>query len=163
MDCSLPGFSVHGVFQARILEWVAIPFSRGSSWPRDQTQVSCTAGRLFTDWATREARSRIYIHKIFSVVPKSIMYIVSSRIIYWVLFLGLALSRMRLENFKILLVHNFWIQVPCSWVCEAAHRWMALAQLGKCCDKFIYKCHSNSHTHTGYLYHSRASQEKNAM
>ena len=121
---------------------------QGTAWPRDRTQVSCTAGRLFTGWATREARSRIYIHKIFSVVPKSIMYIVSSRIIYWVLFLGLALSRMRLENFKILLVHNFWIQVPCSWVCEAAHRWMALAQLGKCCDKFIYKCHSNSHTHT---------------
>ena len=55
MDCSLPGFSVHGIFQARILEWVAISFSRGSSWPRDQTQVSCIAGRRFTLWATREA------------------------------------------------------------------------------------------------------------
>ena len=54
-DCSLPVCSVHGVSQARILEWVAIPFSRGSSWPRDQTQVSCTAGRYFTGWATREA------------------------------------------------------------------------------------------------------------
>ena len=41
MDCSLPGSSAHGVLQARILEWVAIPFSRGSSRPRDQTQVSC--------------------------------------------------------------------------------------------------------------------------
>ena len=40
MDCSLPGFSVHGILQARILEWVANPFSRGSSRPRDQTQVS---------------------------------------------------------------------------------------------------------------------------
>ena len=37
----LPGFSVHGLFQARILEWIAIPFSRGSSWPRDQTHISC--------------------------------------------------------------------------------------------------------------------------
>ena len=45
----------HGILQARILEWVAIPFSRGSSRPRDQTQVSCIAGRFFTDWATREA------------------------------------------------------------------------------------------------------------
>ena len=44
MDHSLPGFSVHGILQARILEWVAIPFSRGSSLPRDRTQVSCTAG-----------------------------------------------------------------------------------------------------------------------
>ena len=43
MDCSLPGFSVHGLLQARILEWVAIPFSRGSSQPRDGTWVSCIA------------------------------------------------------------------------------------------------------------------------
>ena len=48
MDCSPPGFSVHGILQARILEWVAISFWRGSSPPRDQTQVSCTAGRFFT-------------------------------------------------------------------------------------------------------------------
>ena len=51
MDCSPTGFSVHGILQARILEWVAIPFSRGSSWPRDQTLVSCIAGRFFTTWA----------------------------------------------------------------------------------------------------------------
>ena len=55
MDCSLPGFSVHGIFQARVLEWVATPFSRGSSQPRDRTQVSRIAGRRFTLWATREA------------------------------------------------------------------------------------------------------------
>ena len=54
MDCSLPGSSVHGIFQARILEWVAIFFSRGSSWPRDRTRVSCIVGRRFTIWATRE-------------------------------------------------------------------------------------------------------------
>ena len=54
-DCSLPGSSIHGIFQARVLEWVAISFSRGSSWPRDRTWVSHTAGRLFTIWATREA------------------------------------------------------------------------------------------------------------
>ena len=57
MDCSSPGFSVHGILQARILKWVAIPFSRGSSWPRDWTQVSPTAGRFFTIWATWEAHS----------------------------------------------------------------------------------------------------------
>ena len=48
MDCSPPGFSVHGIFQARLLEWVAISFSRGLSQPRDQTWVSHTAGRHFT-------------------------------------------------------------------------------------------------------------------
>ena len=52
MGCSPPGSSVHGIFQARILVWVAIPSSRGSSWPRDRTQVSCIAGRFFTIWAT---------------------------------------------------------------------------------------------------------------
>ena len=51
MDCSLPGSSVHGILHARILEWVAIPFSRGSSWPRDWTQVFQTAGRFSTIWA----------------------------------------------------------------------------------------------------------------
>ena len=54
MDCSLPGSSVHGIFQARVLEWGAISFSRGSSRPRDRTQVSCIVGRRFTIWATRE-------------------------------------------------------------------------------------------------------------
>ena len=52
MDCCPPGSSVHGILQARILEWVAIPSSRGSSRPRDWTQVSCTAGRFFTIWTT---------------------------------------------------------------------------------------------------------------
>ena len=57
MDCSLPGSSVHGIFQARVLEWVAISFSRGSSQPRNWTQVSCIAGKCLTIWATREASS----------------------------------------------------------------------------------------------------------
>ena len=48
MDCSPPGSSVHEILQARILEWVAISFSRGSSQPKDQTEVSHIAGRLFT-------------------------------------------------------------------------------------------------------------------
>ena len=48
MDCSLPGSSVYGIFQAGILEWVAISFSRGSSQPRDQTQVSRIVGKRFT-------------------------------------------------------------------------------------------------------------------
>ena len=55
MDCSPPGSLVHGIFQAWKLEWVAISFSRGSSGPRDRTQVSRIVGRRFTVWATREA------------------------------------------------------------------------------------------------------------
>ena len=54
-------YTVHGILQARILEWVAYPFSKGSSQPRDRTQVSRIAGRFFTMWVTREAPN-IYIH-----------------------------------------------------------------------------------------------------
>ena len=60
MDCSLPGFSVRGIFQTRVLEWVAISFSRGSSWPRDWIQVSRIARRHFTLWATREAQTALW-------------------------------------------------------------------------------------------------------
>ena len=52
MDYRLPGSSVHGIFQAIVLEWVAISFSRGSSWPRDRTWVSHIVDRHFTVWAT---------------------------------------------------------------------------------------------------------------
>ena len=65
MDCSSPRSSVHGILQARILEWVAIPFSRVCSWPRNWTWISCNAGRFFTIWATREAQ------KMFSRRKKS--------------------------------------------------------------------------------------------
>ena len=58
MDFSLPSCSVQGILRARILEWVSISFSRGSSWPRNQTRISCIAGRVFTIWATREGGRR---------------------------------------------------------------------------------------------------------
>ena len=54
--CDPMDYRVHGILQARILEWVAVPFSRGSSQPRGRTQVSRIAGRFFTSWATREAQ-----------------------------------------------------------------------------------------------------------
>ena len=55
MDCSSPGSSVHEILQARILEWVVIPFSKGSSQIRDWTHICSITGRFFTIWATREA------------------------------------------------------------------------------------------------------------
>ena len=61
MDCSPPGSSVHRILQARILEWVAIPFSRGSSRPRNWIGVSCIAGRYFTVWATRNHHELLVI------------------------------------------------------------------------------------------------------
>ena len=53
VHCSPPGSSVHRILQARILQWIAIPFSRVSSWPRDRTRISHIEGRFFTIWATR--------------------------------------------------------------------------------------------------------------
>ena len=58
MDCSPPGSSVHGIFQAIVLERIAISFSRGSSRPRDQTLVSCIVDRRFTIWATSDTRGK---------------------------------------------------------------------------------------------------------
>ena len=60
MDCSPLGSSVHGIFQARILEWVAISFSRQSSWPRGWTCISCISRWILYHWATREALYLLY-------------------------------------------------------------------------------------------------------
>ena len=65
MDCSLQGSSIHGILQARILEWVAISFSRRSSWPRDWTRVFHIVGRCFTIWATKEVIIYLPICKFF--------------------------------------------------------------------------------------------------
>ena len=67
MGYSLPSPSVHGILQARILAWVAIPFSRGSSPPRDRTQVSLIAGRLFIIWATREVHIHFQFYMEYSL------------------------------------------------------------------------------------------------
>ena len=69
MDCSLPGSSVHGIFQAIVSDWIAISFSRGSFQPRDQTQVSRIVDRCFTIWATREVLSMLKYMSIESVMP----------------------------------------------------------------------------------------------
>ena len=58
--CHPMNYRVHGILQARILEWIAFPFSRGSSQPRNCTQVSCIAGGFFTNFATREAQEIWY-------------------------------------------------------------------------------------------------------
>ena len=61
MDRSPPGSSVHGILQVRVLEWVDISFSRGSSQPMDRTQVSWIAGRFFTNWATSKAPQKVKV------------------------------------------------------------------------------------------------------
>ena len=64
--CNPMDYTVHGIFQARLLEWVAVPFSRGSSQPRDQTQVSHIAGRFFTSWPPRKPKILEWVAYPFS-------------------------------------------------------------------------------------------------
>ena len=75
MDCSLPGSSFHGIFHARVLEWVAISFSGGSSWPRERTWVSSIEDRCLTIWATKLGGflhiSLLKTHPIFISLPLS--------------------------------------------------------------------------------------------
>ena len=67
MNCTPWGSFVHGILQARILEWIAIFFSRWSSWPRDWTRVSCIAGQFFTIWATKKAVWEITVRALSMV------------------------------------------------------------------------------------------------
>ena len=83
MDCNPPGSSVHGLLQARILEWVAILFSKGSSWLRDWTWVSCIASNFFTVWATREAWDFLCVLSL--VLPVFLTYLLS---LHYLDFLG---------------------------------------------------------------------------
>ena len=102
MDCSLIGSSVHGILQARILEWVAILFSRGSSWLRDWARISCIAGRFFAVWATREAQY-MYTYSWFT----SLYIETNTTLLYYILILKNSLVNGRLnnkENRRILLV-----------------------------------------------------------
>ena len=81
MDCNPPGSFVCGILQTRVLEWVAIPFSRGSFKPMDQTQVSCTAGRFFT---TCEAKMNFSSRRIWILNsgPLLIIYVTYSTLIF---------------------------------------------------------------------------------
>ena len=78
MNCSPPGSSVHGILQAKTLEQVTIPFSKGSSLLRDRTRVSCTAGRFFTVWATREQKNKLWWIQLLrsrgSLLPQYSLY-----------------------------------------------------------------------------------------
>ena len=102
MDCSLPGSSVLGILQARILEWIAIPFSRGSSQPRGRTGVSCIAGRFFTIWATRGAH-------------KNVNYVLFRKVVFVFLLLE-ALNSMKFRD------HFLSIPSVCGII--IAHEWL---------------------------------------
>ena len=88
MDCSVPGSSVHAIFQARVLEWVAISFSRRSSRPRDRTCISRIVGRGFTIWASKE--NTFLNYQVRTCNDSSLWYFLSANIntnrlwrVYW--------------------------------------------------------------------------------
>ena len=103
VDCSLLGFSLHGVLQARILEWVAMFFSRGASQPRDGTQVSCTAGRCFNLWATREAPTVVVVTQIYTFLKTHLKNVIVLKILFQT---SLAVQWLRIH----LSVQGTWVQ-----------------------------------------------------
>ena len=132
MDCSPPGSSVYGIFQAGELEWVAISFFRGSSWPRDGTWVSCIAGRHFTFWATREVlmvlwfSHRIVIYFVLAYKNKAWGKVnCKYSIWYW----EMEPQGIRLEGIKENEPKNEGkqIHVVCSWISQnitRKHIWL---------------------------------------
>ena len=134
MNCSPSGFSVHGIFQARILEWVPFLFSRGPSWPRDRNWVSCIAGRFFTIWATREVlnppgtvgnfgrlmdriMSWYFIFKI-NTAKETLMY----RTVLWTLWERERVGwfgRMALKHVK----YHVWNKLPVQVRCTILDAW----------------------------------------
>ena len=97
VDCSPSGSSLHGILQARILEWGAIAFSRGSSWPSDWTRVSHISGRCFNLWARREAHEGIYI-KMVNIDDYWIFTVVQD-CTKWFFYFGLA---------HLLIIKHLW-------------------------------------------------------
>ena len=114
MDCNPPGSSIYGILQARILEWVAISFSRGSSQPRDQTQVSHIVGRRFTIWATREVQIWKETYVFNSHLQKLIIKKNNSAVWFYRLMLVISLLKLCFICAKHLII----FLLLSSWICN---------------------------------------------
>ena len=141
MDCSPPGSSVHGILQAWILKWVAMPSSRGSSWLRDQTCISCIAGQFFTQWATGETLSSFVCMLNCSVMSNSLWShglpgssvneIFQERILEWVV---ISCSR---ESFQ-----------PRDRTCVSCISYISRQILYHCATWEVPSSFTHTHTHT---------------
>ena len=114
LDYSPAGSSLCRILQARILEWVAIPFSRGSSWPRDQTQVLRISGRFFTVWATREAPPQFHLFSSAQLVAQSCLTLCDPMTAICHASLSITNSRSLLELMSIELVMPFSHLILCQ-------------------------------------------------
>ena len=160
VDCSPPGSSVHGILQARILQWVAILFSRRSSRPRDWTRVSRIVGRRFTVWVTREVLSVLQLNikwpHLFSclvillAVSSKLSYysgpVVKGLIVTWFYFLLLRISFVFGSQ---LFITKLWVSPPESWclflnqiLCLkiGLHRYFAKLKSERFLLQFIHFC-----------------------
>ena len=144
MDCSPPGFSVHGILQAWILEWIVIPFSRGTSQPRDQTLVSCVAGRFFTIWATEKSLNWARPMKVAQScltlcdpMDYTVHGILQARILEWGAFpFSRGSSQARDQTQVSRIAGGFFT----SWVTrEAAPHIFGISGLNICNREFFYK------------------------
>ena len=97
-DCSPAGFSVHEILQARILKWIAIPFSRGTSQPRNRNLVSCMAGRFFTVWAT--GKSSLSCSCYLRAIPDSYHQLLAHPM-SWVAAVGKGVLHGQRRNFSV--------------------------------------------------------------
>ena len=100
MDCSLPDSPVHGICQARTLEWVAIPFSRGSTLSRNQTGVSLPASRFFTFWATRD--DNVNITQTVRIKKDNVHEVINYNVLYnhWIITGMLLMGGVRRRPFQ---------------------------------------------------------------
>ena len=131
MDSCPPGSSVHGISQARILEWLAISYFRGSFQPRDQTQVSCIAGRFFTIQVTRESsKVIILIIALLRYNSHTIQLIYQQYSIQWILvcsqnsapfIIVVAQSLSCVQLFVTPWIATHPIVLHYLWVCSNSH------------------------------------------
>ena len=158
MDCSPTGSSIHGILQARILEWVAISVSRGSSRPRDRTQVSCSVGRCFTLWATREAQytepeAKMY-KNVYFIVPLNwhitLVLMFESKTVYLVFFYSAAVNRSSTQNCETHMSRMWHVSPLSSLIVYLSQNEINLP-MSSCCfqqqqsDKLNYSIHSHTH------------------
>ena len=106
MDCNLPGSSVHGIFQARVLEWVAISFSRGSSRPRDWTWVSC----IESESEVAQSRPTLCDPMDCNLPGSSVHGFFNARVLEWVVISSPALQAYYSITYGLLLNHKIWLK-----------------------------------------------------
>ena len=174
MDCNLSGYSDLGIFQARMLEWVTISFYRGSSWPRDQTQVSCIADRCFTIWATGEAQyswenllQKLALQEILKKIPIPHMFLPQiSTPLSLSIFSNVTFTvRPCLKNPVKITISNLW-HFLCPFLTAFNHiSWSpsCILYVWRLCSQSEYAHHADKHFVFCFFFtsllHSLSSQE----